>query len=208
MQGSRSNQPRLTTDSDRTFRSVRLALPLAALLLAMISPTVQGAYEQPPVLQASEMLPPAWIHGPHHRIESRVPTDGFLSRVTVRSDYGPFEVRGPGLLGIRLREIDALAALDRLAHESGFVTGVKDSARNTGENLQHLAVDTGATVAGLPGGIRQFFGRTFRSAKTSIQSVLDRNRGITPGALPGGGPGSRLPGGNGGDSPAATSRGD
>ena len=169
-------------------------LPVAVALL-LIPPICAGAaHEPPPTLQAADVLPPDWLEGEHYRIDPEIPTDGFMTRVTIRSDFGTFTAAGPGILGVRLREIHALATLEEPGEGSGFVSGIRDSAEDTGESLRHLAVEPVTTLGGIPDGIRRLFQSSFRSAKTLRQKKTGEQQGSSGGVAPDPGPGAALPG--------------
>ena len=166
-----------------------------AVALVLIPPICAGAaHEPPPTLQAADVLPPDWLEGEHYRIDPEIPTDGFMTRVTIRSDFGTFTTAGPGILGIRLREIHALATLEELGEGTGFVSGVRDSAEDTGESLRHLAVEPVTTLGGIPDGIRRLFQSAYRSAKTLRQKKTGEQQGSSGGIAPDPGPGAALPG--------------
>ena len=90
-----------------------LTRPLAgalatALLLAStagVAPVAgQAAHESPAVLRAADLAPAELLTGPRFQVEERVPTDGLLARFTIKSDFGPFEAEGPGMLAVRVSE--------------------------------------------------------------------------------------------------------
>jgi hypothetical protein len=123
-----------------------------------------------------------------------VPSDGFLTRFTIESDYGTFEATSTALALTRVREIAALAELEKLESEDLAKDGFEHSAERLKESFGHLAKDPEATLKGVPKGVGRFFNRLERAAKTGYQTIQDRR--AEPDAptalLPG--PGSRLPG--------------
>ena len=80
-----------------------------ALTLAFAALAVGAAYEAPRTFQASELLTPAQVKGPHHQVAAAVPTEGYLHVFSIKTDYGPLEAEGKGMLLMRLQE-------DRPAH--------------------------------------------------------------------------------------------
>ena len=88
------------------FRLQKNFLLLSAMALSLVlaagpavGASVEGAgmvYETPPVLQAGQVLPAEWLKGKRYRIEEAVPTDGFLMKFTIISDFGTFIARSPG----------------------------------------------------------------------------------------------------------------
>ncbi len=168
---------------------------LAAACILGLSSTglfapAHAVFEDPPTLRAAELFPPDWLLGTHYFIQPQVPTDGFLTQVTIKSDYGVFRTQGPGILGVRLREIDALTELDRLEEGGQFVSGITDSAGDTGSNLRQLFEEPGTTLAGIPKGIQRFVQRSARTAKTAQQKRENAQGAVTSEAV------SDLPGGS------------
>ena len=77
-----------------------------------------GQFEQPPVIQASQLLPAAALSGPGYHVEPLVMTNGAIGRYTIvldpsvfHSDAGSYEVESLNLLKIRLSEIPAIEQL-------------------------------------------------------------------------------------------------
>ena len=94
-----------------------LVLPLASAQ----GPAGEG-YEEPPVLRASEILPAELLSGPHHQVEEEVGTDGLLPHFSIQSAFGTFEARGDAELRARVREIQALAALNEVDAKAAEAT--------------------------------------------------------------------------------------
>ncbi|MGA7982923.1 MAG: hypothetical protein WCA32_22205, partial [Chromatiaceae bacterium] len=151
-------------------------------------------YEPPPVIRAADLLPAAALSGPHHRVVDAVPSDGFLTRFTIVSDFGPFEATSPALALTRIQEIAALAELEKLKTEDVAQGGFEHSSKRLKESFQHLAEDPEGTLQGIPEGVGRFFTRVGRAAKTGYQTIQDhRAQPDEPTAVLSG-PGSRLPG--------------
>jgi hypothetical protein len=158
-------------------------------------PIHPAPYEAPPVLRAADLLPAEALSGPHHRVADAVPSDGFLTRFTIESDFGAFEATSPALALTRIREIAALAELAKFETEDLAKDGFGHSAERLRGSFQHLAEDPEGTLKGIPDGVGRFFKRVGRAAKTGYQTVQDRRAAPDEptAVLPG--PGSRLPGG-------------
>lgn len=77
---------------------VRRVLPLFFSFLCLTAgPAAWGAdkgFETPPTLKAADVLP-AMLEGRRYKIEDKVPTDGFLMKFTIQSDFGTFIARSP-----------------------------------------------------------------------------------------------------------------
>jgi hypothetical protein len=152
------------------------ALFAAALLVATGGATLvaaQAAFEKPAVLRAQDVAPAELLRGPRYQVEEAVPTDGFLAKFTIRSDFGPFEAQGPGMLQIRVTEIGALDALSKMETSEVFKKALAESAKRTGKSLQTAIENPVETVKGLPEGVGRFFERVGRSVKTGAQKAGD-----------------------------------
>src|SRR6266436_6155671 len=54
----------------------------------------EAAFEELPVLNASEILRPDILTGPHHKVREPVPTYFGANQFTIDSDFGVFEAKG------------------------------------------------------------------------------------------------------------------
>jgi hypothetical protein len=157
-----------TVRHTRRFEATRLLGALALLAAAGCAtdagtrttlPTLQpsdtdpaAGFERPPVMRASELLPPDVVEGPHHEVEEQVRTDGFVRLYTISSDFGTFEAHGDEMLRIRVREIQALAALDEMSKTKEFAAAAGRALQSpfvASWNLIRHPVDS---VTGVPTG--------------------------------------------------------
>lgn len=171
---------------------------LSALLLLYLTANVQGAvttFEAPPVLKASQILPAkVKQQGAHYIIDEEVLTDGFLMAFTIRSDFGIFVARSPEILEQRLVEIGALEQLEKVSKSDAFVSGLKDSAKQLGQQVADLVTEPVETVKGIPAGVGSFFDRVSRGAKTGYQKLGDIREKENQTTPPPQGMGAKLPG--------------
>lgn len=109
---------------------LRILIALAAMLILQpkVGITAQTGYESIPVLSASKILPPELLTGPNHRVQERVTNDGFLNIYTIDSPFGQFKAVSTAMLRIRIQEINAIAALDKLKGTTEYGKAVKESA--------------------------------------------------------------------------------
>ena len=54
----------------------------------------EAAFEELPVLNASEILRPEILAGSHHKVREPVPTYFGANQFTIDSDFGVFEAKG------------------------------------------------------------------------------------------------------------------
>jgi hypothetical protein len=120
----------------------------------------QAGYESPPVLRASDLLPPELISGPHHRVEEAVVTDGFTHTYTIGSDYGTFVVTGDDMLRTRVREIEAIAALDEASGTEEFAKAAGRALASPFVATYNLVTDPVGSITGVPRGAWDALKRT------------------------------------------------
>ena len=168
---------------------------LALVFLVLMQVSVQAEdYEKPPTVSASKIFTDVALKGEQYEVRSKVPTDGFLTRSVIDSDFGEFVAVGPGMLRIRLNEIEALGKLEKFENSEEFQRGVKESASEKKGGVEQLVENPKDTLEGIGEGVGRFFKRTARSAKTGLQTAGDVIQEKSPGAPEEQGPGAKLPG--------------
>ncbi len=143
-----------------------LALTVAGVLV--LQPTfimaAQQKYESPSVLSASKILPPELLSGLNHRVQERVTNDGFMNIYRIDSKFGTFTAVSTPLLRIRIQEINAMAAMEKLKGTKEYGAAIKESGLNTmvaAKNMVFRPVKTlGQAVSGV--------GVAFRRAGDSV----------------------------------------
>jgi hypothetical protein len=123
------------------------------------------------VLKASDLAPAELLKGPRFHVDPQVPTDGLLAKFTIRSDFGDFVAEGPGMLGIRVGEIQALDVLSKTEKSEAFQRALVGSAKRTGKSVATAVTHPVETAKGLPAGVGRFFQRVGRGVKTGAQEA-------------------------------------
>jgi hypothetical protein len=80
----------------------------------------EAAFEELPVLNASEILRPEFLAGPHHKVREPVPTSFGANQFTIDSDFGVFEANGNEMLVRRINEINAIAQLNDVSRTDEY----------------------------------------------------------------------------------------
>jgi hypothetical protein len=132
-----------------------------------------SGFEKPPILKASDLAPAELLKGPRFHVDPEVPTDGLLAKFTIRSDFGDFVAEGPGMLGIRVGEVQALDVMSKTEKSEAFQRALVGSAKRTGKSVATAVTHPVETVKGLPGGVGRFFQRVGRGVKTGTQQAGD-----------------------------------
>jgi hypothetical protein len=151
-----------------------LSFAVLALIVGATKPARAGsAFEVPPVLKASDLASTELLKGPRFHVDPQVPTDGLLAKFTIRSDFGDFEAEGPGMLGIRVGEIQALDVLSKTEKSEAFQKALVGSAKRTGKSLATAVTNPVETAKGLPAGVGRFFQRVGHGVKTGAAKAND-----------------------------------
>ena len=165
---------------------LRLALRLGAYALAAVIAFVpqllwaqsNGQFEQPPIINASQLLPASALSGPGYHVEQQVPTNGAMGQYTIvadasvfHNDAGTYRVESLDLLKIRLSEIPAIAYLENVSKTGVFANALAQSAERPVSDAANMVIHPMDTVTGLPSGIGSLFGRVSLGAEKIASSA-------------------------------------
>ena len=143
-------------------------------LVTLASGTVNaGDFEEPGNLRASNVLSDALRSSKHHRVDEAVRSDGYLNYYVLRSDYGEWEVTSTALLAKRVREVEALVALDDVSKTEVFIKAAADAGVGQLKAVQQFATKPVETVTGIPKGIGNMFKRYSRQAEEAVDAAKD-----------------------------------
>jgi len=154
----------------RPILTFAAALASAALALA-------AAFEAPRSFQASEILKPSEVKGPHFTVAPTVKAEGYFFIFDIKTDYGPLEAEGKDMLLLRLNEVGALTELDNVSKSGVFLAAAGNSVLNVGKGVASAVKDPGATVKGLGGGLKRFGSNLGRKAKRTTDEAVDSASG-------------------------------
>src|SRR6202166_2109371 len=166
-------EPSNRTASRHALRLVAYALAAVVFLVPQLL-QAQGAdqFEQPPTIDASQLLPESALSGPGFHVEHQVPTNGEMGQYTIvadasvfQNDAGTYRVESLDLLKIRLSEIPAIAYLDNVRKTGVFANALAQSAERPVADAANMVVHPMDTITGLPSGIGSLFGRVSLGAE-------------------------------------------
>ena len=162
----------------------RLALTLvraaAALLLVNMGAGLAGeaspgkpAFDPPEVRAASDVVPPVLLHGAHYQVGPTVRTFAFMNRYSVISDYGAFAPPSDARLRRLIREIAAIAELQKIHQSDAFAKAAVAAGKGVVQGAQNLIEDPVATISAVPEAVFSVFGRVSESAKRGGRSKYE-----------------------------------
>src|SRR6266481_2330351 len=147
------------------------AAPPMQSVAAPYTPTGNGQYEEPPVVNAAELLPASALSGPGFSVQPQVPTNGAMGQYTIvgdqsvfHEDAGTYYVESLDLLKVRLSEIPAIAALDNMSNTDVFAKALASSAVRPVTAAANMVTHPMDTITGLPSGVGDLFSRVSMGA--------------------------------------------
>ena len=150
--------------------AVQTAPPMQSVA-APYTATANGQYEEPPVVNAAELLPASLLSGPGYSVQPQVPTNGAMGQYTIvgdpsvfHEDAGTYYVESLELAKIRLSEIPAIAQLDSMSNTDVFARALASSAVRPVAAAANMVTHPMDTITGLPSGVGDLFGRVSMGA--------------------------------------------
>ncbi len=120
-----------------------------------------SGFDSPPiVLDAASVLPEGMRQGERFKVVAEVENDGYVNHYRVESDFGTFEAHGTWQLVRTIREVQALAELEKVTRGEAFLGAFGQSVVQPIETALDVVERPIATVAGIPDGVRRFFERS------------------------------------------------
>jgi hypothetical protein len=131
-----------------------------------------GQFEQPPIVDISELLSPAMQSGAGYQVGQQVVTNGAMGQYTItanaevfKDDAGTYQIESLDLLKIRLSEIPAIDQLDSMSTTGVFAQALASSAVRPVTAAANMVIHPMDTITGLPSGVEDLFGRVSLGAK-------------------------------------------
>ena len=125
----------------------------------LLNATADVSYEKPPVFEAAHILPAKLLKSPYHRVGAKVPNDGQMNHYTIKSKFGTVTADSTAELKIRVDEMRALAAMERVSNSGQFTRQVKEGGKNVVAGAKALVTRPVGTIKGAFAGIGELAGR-------------------------------------------------
>jgi hypothetical protein len=158
-------------------------LPLAQSLPAVAvaasgtaTADLNGPFEPAPRLPSEELLPGFPLSGPGFRIAEQTQVVDYFGQFELRTDVGSLVADGSQVLKLRVRELDAVRALDDLSSGAVFVAAMARTAKRPVDALRQVAMDPVDTLSGLPTGIGRYLVRTALNIRDLALDLNDSAR--------------------------------
>jgi hypothetical protein len=164
--------------------ALRAFAPLG-LLLAQTAALPAQTVEQPPSFNAAQ-IPGIKRVGENYTVRNPVKSDGILRVYVLATPYGDITVQGDEMLRMRINELKALAALEKLSNSESFGKALAEAGLSPIKFAGGLITNPVGTVQNTFAGVGNFFGRmssdmnnagkTPDDAMASLFGVTDQRR--------------------------------
>ena len=141
--------------------------------LCWVAALGQTGFDPPEVRAAADVVPPALLRGPHYQLGPTVRTFAFMNQYSVTSDYGPFSPPSDARLRRLIREIAAIAELQKIHQSDAFAEATVEAGKGVVQGAQHLINDPVATIGAVPEAVFSVFGRVSEAAKRGGRSKYE-----------------------------------
>ena len=165
---------RLGCESSSLVSRVFALLVGGALLASAYPSLAQTAYETPPKLKASKILPPALLKGPVFHVDEEVVNDGYMNTYTIESQFGTFTANSDEELRIRVGEVNAIAKMDELARSEQFIKGVGKAGKDVLDSSKDLVFHPVETFKDTTGGVKAMF----QSVRRGVGELGEEGGGV------------------------------
>jgi hypothetical protein len=145
--------------SRRRTVAVLLSL-LAGSAVERLALAADPAFEDPGTFLASRYLPPAELSGAEWKVAPQATSDGAFNLYTLENRFGPLEARGRSALARRVKEVEAMAELERVSKTKVFTDAVVASAVAPVKVVASFAENPTETVKGVSGGVKRLWSKT------------------------------------------------
>jgi hypothetical protein len=96
----------------------------------------QTAFDSPEVRATADVALPALLRGPHYQLGPTVSTFAFMNQYSVTSDYGAFTAPGDARLRRLIREIAAIAELQKIHQSGAFAKATVEAGKGVVQGAQ------------------------------------------------------------------------
>jgi hypothetical protein len=145
------------------------AAALAVILAFAAAPTMAAQIEDPPTASAATILG-AQSRGANYEIDNPVRSDGFLYIFSLKTPDGRFQIEGRDMLNVRLRELGAITALERMDKSQAYVDAAAKAAKKPVDLAVGLVSNPIGTVQQSMSGVGALFSRIGASANNMGKS--------------------------------------
>ena len=136
----------------------------------------EDSFEGTSRLPSAELLPGFALVGPGYRIGETAEVVDYFGQYELRSDVGGLTADGAEVLRLRVHELAAVRALDRVSTAKVFGDAVVRGVERPVTAVRQVADEPKETMSGVPAGVGRFLKRTARNIRDIALDVNDAAR--------------------------------
>lgn len=149
--------------------------PLTLLFVIPLTVAAQfqsppAGFEDPPTLNAAEILQPEYAAGPGFKVRAPVPTYGGRNGYMMDSEFGIFEADGNAMLQRRVKEIAAIYSLQQISRTDEYKKALVSAAKSPLLVAKGLIEHPAKTITGVPKGLWKTLNRVGQGVKEAAQN--------------------------------------
>lgn len=163
-----SRMGRVTGEDMHTHRN----LLFAVLVVPVFAATAVAALEVPDAKPADLYLGPA-VLGPNYKVKPPTRSDGLMRIFDVETPYGQYQFNGVDFTLMRLHELEAVAALEKMSQSETFMRSLGRAAIAPVQFGTNLITNPGDTIKRSMSGVANMFDR---AGAGLANSQVDRDR--------------------------------
>ncbi|WP_139558496.1 hypothetical protein [Methylotetracoccus oryzae] len=127
----------------------RRSIALVSIILSVgASGVFAETYELPPTFDAARILPANLVKGPYHHLAAKVRNDGTMNHYTVESKFGRVTADSTAELRIRIDEMRALAAMQKVDTTEQLARQAKQGGKDALQGAKGLVTNPVGTLKG------------------------------------------------------------
>lgn len=130
-------------------------------------------YENPPLLKASEYLPPKLFKSKYHTVDEKIDTFGFTNTYRINTEFFIMDIQGDDTLRKRVQEAYALAAMEKMKKSKQFGKAAKNAATAPFSFAKNLVTSPVDTVTSVPKGLWRYITRAGEMVVGNREEVED-----------------------------------
>lgn len=134
------------------------------------SVSTSGNVEEPPILNAKEILKPEFLAGDGFRVDNEVPTSTGRNRYLIVSEYGEFDGDGNIMLARRIKEVAAIRKLKEVSRTDEYKKALKAAVASPLVMAKDVVTRPVGTITGIPKGLFRFANRLGQNLKEKTES--------------------------------------
>lgn len=155
------------------MKTLQLPAVLAVAIYQSVCAQAPAGYEEPVLLNSSELLSPELMRGPTFRVRDQAFTDGFMAHFEVDTDFGTFEAIGVPQVKRRIIEADAIRTLVETSKGDLFAEGLKRSLTQPIDAVSNIVKDPVGSVKKVPKTVGHFFSKVGASIERGVNKIKE-----------------------------------